>query len=43
MKKSHAIALTVPADLGYLRVIQQCAHAVGEKFGFDAESLGKIE
>ena len=43
MKKSHAIALTVPADLGYLRVIQQCAHAVGEKFGFDEESLGKIE
>ncbi len=43
MKKNTAVVLTVPADLGYLRVIQQCAHAVGEKFGFEVESLGKIE
>ncbi len=43
MKKTKAVMLTLPADLSYLRVAQQCAVAVAAKFGFDAVTIGKIE
>ena len=43
MSKNTSVVLTLPADMGYLRVAQQCARAVAAQWGFDDESIGKIE
>ena len=43
MKNPKAVILTLPAEIEYLRVAQQCARAVAQQHGFDEEAMGKIE
>ncbi len=43
MNKSRPVRLTLPAEIGYLRIAQQCAAGVAAKYGFNEEAIGKIE
>lgn len=41
--KQSAVTLSLPAETAYLGVAEQCTRAVVTLFGFDEQSIGKIE